>query len=78
MRSGLIFNASARISNRYLLCRMLSASARKMHRDGVSTSQCINNSLQALQSAQSVEDKPAPAARETIVLETTESEALVP
>jgi hypothetical protein len=30
------------------LCRMLSASARKMHRDGVSTSQSINNSLRAL------------------------------
>jgi hypothetical protein len=30
---------------------MLSASARKMHRDGVSTSQCINNSLQALKAA---------------------------
>jgi hypothetical protein len=78
MRSGLIFNASARITNRYLLCRMLSASARKMHRDGVSTSQCINNSLQALQGAQSVDDRPAPAARETTMLETRETEALVP
>jgi hypothetical protein len=78
MRSGLIFNASARITNRYLLCRMLSASARKMHRDGVSTSQCINNSLQALQAAQSVEDRPAPAARGTTMLEIRETEALVP
>lgn len=51
MRSGLVFNVSARISNRFLLCRMLAASARKMHRDGVSTSQCINNSLLALQKA---------------------------
>ena len=49
MRSGLVFNVSARISNRFLLCRMLAASARKLHRDGVSTSQCINNSLLALQ-----------------------------
>jgi hypothetical protein len=48
MRSGLIFAVSSRFSNRYLLCRMLSASARKMHRDGVSTSQSINNSLRAL------------------------------
>jgi hypothetical protein len=48
MRSGLIFAVSSRFSNRYLLCRMLSTSARKMHRDGVSTSQSINNSLRAL------------------------------
>lgn len=48
MRSGLIFRASDHISNRFLLCRMLAASARKMHRDGVSTSQSINESLVAL------------------------------
>jgi hypothetical protein len=53
MRSGLIFSASSRFSNRYLLCRMLAASARKMHRDGVSTSQSINHSLQALHDAAS-------------------------
>jgi hypothetical protein len=51
MRSGLVFNVSARISNRFLLCRMLAASARKLHRDGVSTSQCINSSLLALKGA---------------------------
>lgn len=53
MRSGLIFAASSRFSNRYLLCRMLAASARKMHREGVSTSQSINESLQALHDAES-------------------------
>jgi hypothetical protein len=52
MRSGLIFAVSSRFSNRYLLCRMLSTSARKMHRDGVSTSQSINHSLQALHDAE--------------------------
>jgi len=52
MRSGLIFSVSSRFSNRYLLCRMLSTSARKMHRDGVSTSQSINNSLRALYDAE--------------------------
>lgn len=49
MRSDLVFSVSVRISNRFLLCRMLSASARKMHRDGISTSQCINRSLLVLQ-----------------------------
>ncbi len=51
MRSGLVFNVSTRIPNRFLLCRMLAASARKMHRDGISTSQSINNSLVALRGA---------------------------
>jgi hypothetical protein len=80
MRSGLIFNVSAKISNRYMLCRMLAASARKMHRDGVSTSQCINNSLRALQGAQPEEEsKPSLAASEvTTAIETRETEALVP
>jgi hypothetical protein len=58
MRSSLIFSVSSRFSNRYLLCRMLSASARKMHRDGVSTSQSINNSLKALHDAESKESEP--------------------
>jgi len=56
MRSGLIFAVSSRFSNRYLLCRMLSTSARKMHRDGVSTSQSINHSLQALHDAEQQAD----------------------
>lgn len=60
MRSGLIFHASTKITNRYMLCRMLAASARRMHRDGVSTSQCINNSLRALQDARSAAGKVTP------------------
>lgn len=57
MRSGLVFNVSTRVPNRFLLCRMIAASARKMHRDGISTSQSINNSLVALKgSKESQED----------------------
>ncbi len=48
MRSGLVFNASTKIPNRFLLCRMVAASARKMQRTGTSTSQTINESLIAL------------------------------
>jgi hypothetical protein len=62
MRSGLIFSVSSRFANRYLLCRMLSASARKMHRDGVSTSQSINNSLRALRDAEQQPDGEQPNA----------------
>jgi len=53
MRSSLIFEVSPRFSNRYQLCRMLAASARKMHRDGASTAQSINQSLRALHEASS-------------------------
>jgi hypothetical protein len=48
MRSDLIFSVSAKCTNRYLLCRTLSASARKMYRQGASAAQSINQSLQAL------------------------------
>ncbi len=48
MRSNLIFEVSSRFSNRYQLCRMVAASVRKMHRDGASTAQSINQSLRAL------------------------------
>jgi hypothetical protein len=51
MRSTLIFEVSSRFSNRYELCRMVAASARKMHRDGASTAQSINQSLRALHDA---------------------------
>jgi hypothetical protein len=59
MRSGLIFAISSRFSNRYMLCRMLAASARKMHRDGVSTSQSINNSLRVLHRAEASSESAA-------------------
>jgi len=51
MRSTLLFRAADHISNRYLLCRMISASARKMNRDGISTAECIHRSLVALNGA---------------------------
>lgn len=75
MRSGLIFNVSSRFSNRYLLCRMLAASARKMHRDGVSTSQSINNSLRALHDAELKESEQQNAA---LPAEGMEEKALQP
>jgi hypothetical protein len=58
LRSRLIFSVSPKFANRYLLCRMLSISARNMHRDGASTSQSINRSLQALHDAQGAGRKP--------------------
>lgn len=84
MRSGLIFAVSERITNRYMLCRMLAASARKMHRDGSSTSQNINRSLQVLQDtatggmAQSPAETAPKAGAPALVEAPTEDAALVP
>ncbi len=63
MRSNLIFEVSSRFSNRYQLCRMVATSARKMHRDGASTAQSINQSLRALHDAPSTVLPNAPALR---------------
>jgi hypothetical protein len=77
MRSGLVFNVSTRIPNRFLLCRMLAASARKMHRDGISTSQSINNSLVALRgSKESQEDMMNNVGTSAETPEGTQAEAL--
>lgn len=79
MRSGLIFNVSAKFANRYLLCRMVSASARKMHRDGVSASQSINRSLLALHDPEEPGKKPAsPVDRENQMLAEREAALLAP
>ena len=59
MRSDLIFSVSAKFTNRYMLCRMLSASARKMNRQGASAAQSINQSLQALHDSEEPPKKPA-------------------
>jgi hypothetical protein len=77
MRSGLVFNVSTRIPNRFLLCRMLAASARKMHRDGISTSQSINNSLVALRgSKESQEDMMNNVGTSAETVESVRAEAL--
>jgi hypothetical protein len=74
MRSGLVFHASEQIPNRFLLCRVLAAAARKMHRDGVSTSQCINSSLTTLEQMPAQPELAPEAAQEASV----ESAAVVP
>jgi hypothetical protein len=80
MRSGLLFRAADQISNRYLLCRMISTSARKMNRDGISTSQCINRSLMALNGTHPnlpAEEKPPVAEpSDAGVLETQDTQAV--
>jgi len=51
MRSEFVFAATREISNRFLLCRMASVSARRLHRDSTQPSQTINESLQLIATA---------------------------
>ena len=48
MRSGLVFTASVKVPNRFLLCRMVAASIPRLHRPGTSVPQTINDSLNAV------------------------------
>jgi hypothetical protein len=55
MRSEYVFAASKEISNRFLLCRVASVSARRLHRDSTQPSQTINKSLQLIATSESGE-----------------------
>ena len=48
MRSEYVFAAVKEISNRFLLCRVASVSARRLHRDSTQASETINKSLQLI------------------------------
>lgn len=48
MRSGLVFTASVKVPNRFLLCRIVAASITHLHRPGTSLPQTINDSLSAV------------------------------
>ena len=45
MRSDLIYSANKILANRFLLCRMTSVAARRMHRDRWHFSESINQAL---------------------------------
>jgi len=48
MRSEYVFAAVKEISNRFLLCRVASASARRLHQDSTQPSETINKSLKLI------------------------------
>jgi hypothetical protein len=52
MRSEYVFAATREISNRFLLCRMASVSARRLQIGSRHTSETINQSLQLIASAE--------------------------
>jgi len=48
MRSEYVFAAIKEISNRFLLCRVASASARRLHQGSTQPSETINKSLKLI------------------------------
>jgi hypothetical protein len=61
MRSGLVFAASLKIPNRFLLCKVVCRSSQKLHRSGASMCTTINNSFQMVE-AQPAPNDPKPRA----------------
>jgi hypothetical protein len=54
MRSEYVFAATREISNRFLLCRIASVSARRLHIGSKHTSETINQSLKLIATAELV------------------------
>jgi len=48
MRSEYVFAAAKEINNRFLLCRVTSVSARRLHLDSTQPSETINKSLKLI------------------------------
>jgi hypothetical protein len=48
MRSELVFAASDRVKNRFLLCRIVSISARRLHKGTVSIQESLNGIFELL------------------------------
>ena len=59
MRSGLVFTASKKIPNRFLLCKVVCQSSQKLHRSGSSMTNTINASFEM------VEPQPEPEPTDT-------------
>jgi hypothetical protein len=61
MRSEYVFAAVKEISNRFLLCRMASVSARRLHRDSTQPSETINKSLRLIAASEQEQHEKAPS-----------------
>lgn len=59
MRSEYVFAAVKEISNRFLLCRVASASARRLHQDSKQGSETINKSLRLIAAVEPVQQENA-------------------
>lgn len=68
MRSEYVFAAVKEIENRFMLCRVVSVSARRLHVDSTQSSETINKSLH-LVAAGSKATKTTSAADDAIIVE---------
>jgi len=59
MRSEYVFAAAREIGNRFMLCRVTSVSARRLHIDSTQPSETINKSLKLI-AAGDANSKPGP------------------
>lgn len=60
MRSEYVFAAAKEIGNRFLLCRVASVSARRLHQGSRQPSETINSSLMLIAAATVATDKSSP------------------
>ena len=58
MRSEYVFAAAKEISNRFLLCRLASVSARRLQIGSKQASESINRSLQLIATAELTDESP--------------------
>jgi DNA-directed RNA polymerase subunit K/omega len=72
MRSEYVFAAAKEISNRFLLCRMASVSARRLQMGSKQPSETINQSLRLIAAAELTEQS-----CKDIAIENCQAEALV-
>ena len=64
MRSQYVFAAAKEISNRFMLCRVASVSARRLQMGSKQPSETINQSLQLIAAAELTEQSSMPTALE--------------
>ena len=69
MRSDLVFTASQKIPNRFMLCRLASESARRLHKTTTSIQDSLNEVFTVLGGDQAAVVKPAPLNTPVIALE---------
>jgi DNA-directed RNA polymerase subunit K/omega len=59
MRSEYVFAAAKEVNNRFLLCRITSVSARRLHMDSTQPSETINQSLKLIAASELTEESAA-------------------
>jgi hypothetical protein len=66
MRSEYVFAAVKEIENRFMLCRVASVSARRLHLDSTQSSETINKSLNLIAAGDSTTETASPNAQVAI------------